>query len=109
MGQSILQVRPGMFDWLETELNRVKTRRFYVTHAPTLPIAITRPYQSDLSLPDDYRTFANRFGTTLLFRDGDVYLLRVSARPWRDPSINDGTFICFGGFDDGAAFFSQTA
>lgn len=67
-----------MYQWLEQELESVKTRKFFIVHGRSGegPEAPTQP------LPESYRRFLRMFGKARFFRDGSgCYAMGVVDRP----------------------------
>lgn len=95
-----------MFEWLIQEIETINTNRFHVLHAPAFAVLDRAQTTDNIPLPACYREFTASFGTALMFRDGDHYLLRVSERPWISLCDETGAkVLCFGGFDEAEAYF----
>lgn len=95
-----------MFEWLEEELARIKTRKFHVVDGPAsdnLRAAIEKAV-----LPDSYKNFVLRFGSAKLYRVGDYYKIGVYAPPAEGRSKKGELLLCFGHYDSARAYFKAS-
>lgn len=94
-----------MFEWLEDEMDRVKTPKFYVTDGP-LGLE-TKKFVREATLPgsESYKQFVIRFGNAKFYRKHGVYIVRVFASPLEDQSEQGERLLHFGRTDLSLAYF----
>lgn len=95
-----------MFEWLEQEIDAIKTPRFHVVDGPAdykLQEAIAH---SVVPLPVSYKEFVLKFGNAKLYRrvQNDSYSIGVFAAP-REAALGNRTYIYHLGFHDGAGVY----
>lgn len=94
-----------MFEWLEREINEIKTPRFHVVEGPAnteLEEAVTR---SGLPLSRAYMEFVLKFGNAKLYRNSlDGHMIRVFAGP-REAILKNGEQVYYLGFNSGASVY----
>jgi hypothetical protein len=94
-----------MYEWLEQELEIVRTPKFHLIDGPVDAKLRESIMQSELPLPPSYKEFILRFGNAKLYRKGrDAYVIGVFSAP-RETTLNDGTRIYQIGFHDGATVY----
>ena len=82
-----------MYEWLEEELRRIKTRRFHVVDGPASDELKAAIVHSGLPAPASYREFIFCFGNAKLYRQLDGYLVGVLASP-REEVSQEGEVLC---------------
>jgi len=95
-----------MFEWLESEISNIRTRRFHLVDGPAGLKLRTAIAESLLPLPPSYKEFVLRFGNARLYRraESDSYQIGVFAGP-REAILSNGTRVYQIGFHDGATVY----
>ena len=95
-----------MFEWLQSEIEAVKTPRFHVVDGPADSKLRAAIVQSDLQLPEAYKQFVLTFGNARLYRNArnHSYRIGIFAGP-RESTLNDENRIYHLGFHDGASVY----
>ena len=97
-----------MFDWLEEEINRIRTPKFHLIDGPASPDLREAVEASDHSLPPSYKEFVLRFGNARLYRRSSFWHVQVFAGP-REAERHDGErLINFGGTQTSLAYFKSS-
>jgi hypothetical protein len=94
-----------MFDWLATEIEMIKTRRFHVTTGPADIPLLAAIEASDAPLPHTYKEFVRRFGGAKLYRQGLGYLVGVWVPPKREQSWQGEQLYGIGHYQSSTAYF----
>ncbi len=98
----------NMFEWLESELETIKTPRFHIVDGPAELEFRNSIIKSSLHLPLPYKEFVLRFGAAKLYRNSRCgYTIGVFAEP-REMILGDGTRVYQIGFHDSAAVFIKS-
>jgi len=98
-----------MFEWLELELNEIKTNKFHVVDGPA-DNALRQAVEScNAFVPPSYKQFVLRFGNAYFYRELSYYKIGVLAslreeRYAKDPEV----FYRFGHFDANGAYFKES-
>ena len=97
-----------MFDWLDEEINRIRTPKFHLIDGPASPDLREAVEASDHSLPPSYKEFVLRFGNARLYRRSSFWHVQVFAGP-REAERHDGErLINFGGTQTSLAYFKSS-
>ena len=70
-----------MFEWLDEEVRRIKTRKFHRIDGPASAELRQAVEECDFPLPPSYREFVLRFGNAELYRFSSYWLVEVYAGP----------------------------
>jgi hypothetical protein len=97
-----------MFEWLDEELARIKTRKFHLVDGPASPELRQAVESCDFPLPPSYREFVLRFGNAKLFRRGSNWLVQVYAGPREAETDQVESFIHFGRTETALAYFKES-
>ncbi|MEZ6071579.1 MAG: hypothetical protein R3C10_15275 [Pirellulales bacterium] len=97
-----------MFDWLDDEMARIKTRKFHVVDGPASPELRKAVDSSDRPLPPSYKEFVLRYGNAKLYRYDANYYITVFAGPRELESSNGDTFVEFGRTWVSRAYFKES-
>ncbi|QVL32280.1 hypothetical protein KIH39_26190 [Telmatocola sphagniphila] len=97
-----------MFEWLEAEMKRIKTRKFHLFDDPVAEELQEAVDSSDFPLPPSYREFVKRFGNANLYRRGRHWLVKVYAGPREAVSVEGEALIHFGRTDTSLAYFKES-
>lgn len=90
-----------VFEWLDSELKRVKHTTFHKIEGESDP--------GDRNLPPSYREFIGKFGTVKLYRRSSYWLINIYGSP-RFAESPDGTrLVNFGRTDTAIAYFAATS
>jgi hypothetical protein len=97
--------RPGRFDWLEREVDQIKTPKFHIFDSRSTS---EEGHAIQNLAPPSYRAFLGRFGGASLYRIRDAYRVRV--KPFLEPgkSLRGETLWCFGYFESSRAYFKES-
>lgn len=94
-----------MFEWLDEEIARIKTHKFYLVDGPASAELRQAVEACDLPVPTSYKEFVLRFGNAKLYRCGSYYHVTILAAP-RDSATKDGeSYLQIGGTSSSTAFF----
>jgi hypothetical protein len=97
-----------MFDWLVDEMDRIKTRKFYVVDGPLSVEQGELVQNSEIPFPQSYKDFIIQFGNAKLYRAGSTYLVQIYSFP-TEFKMEDGDFtILFGRSDMALAYFKES-
>jgi hypothetical protein len=96
-----------MFEWLEKELNKIKTPKFHIVDGKVSEELRKAIESSTLDIPPSYKEFVLKFGNANLYRQGSIYLVRVYASPREEESNHGERLINFGRTDKGLAYFKE--
>ncbi|MCE2751672.1 MAG: hypothetical protein LW720_07250 [Pirellula sp.] len=97
-----------MFEWLNEEMNRIRTRKFHQVDGPA-SAELRRAVEScDMPVPTSYKQFVLQFGNAELYRNGSNYYVTVFASP--NDSITDSgeRYLHFGRTWTSNAFFKES-
>jgi hypothetical protein len=95
-----------MFEWLEKEINEIKTRHFHVVDGPAGDVLREAVERSELALPRSYKEFVLRFGNAKLYKQLSYYIVGILASPIEEISKETGeTFHRFGHYQADSAYF----
>jgi len=98
-----------MFEWLETEIASIKTRKFHVVDGPADEALRQAVAKCDLPIPRSYKEFVLRFGNARFYRELSYYKVGVLACPKEERYKEDGeSFYRFGHNDSNGAYFKQS-
>lgn len=97
-----------MYDWLERELEAVKTPKFHIVDGPASPEFREVILQSHHRLPTAYKEFVLQFGNAKLYRRSrsGSYNISIFAGP-REARLDDETPVYEIGFHDSARVFVE--
>ena len=96
-----------MFEWLEEEIARIKTRKFHLMDGPASAELRQAVETTEISLPPSYKEFVLRFGNAELYRYGTDYYVTVLAGPRETENRQGESFIRFGGTWTSRAYFKD--
>lgn len=92
----------GMFEWLQKELQAVKTPRFHLVEGAVDPRLSDAIIGSKVPLPLSYKEFVLKFGNAKLYRNSrNGYLITIFAGPREISNGGDGAYQI--GYHDGAS------
>lgn len=95
-----------MFEWLDEEVNRIKTPKFHIIDGPADGALREAIEKVALPLPRAYKEFVLRFGNAKLYRELDYHKLGVLASPREETYEKTGEiFYRFGHYDSSSAYF----
>jgi hypothetical protein len=96
-----------MFEWLEKEIGKIKTRRFHVVEGPADAALRAAIEGFEVPLPRSYKEFVRRFGKAKFYRGGSgtYYQLGVWAPPMKEQSWKGGDLYDIGHYQSDSAYF----
>jgi len=98
----------SMFEWLEDEIKKVNTRKFYLLDGPAQDDLREAIEITDLPIPLSYKRFVLQFGNAKLYRQGSIYLVQVFAALEETQSEEGEPLLYFGRTDMSSAFFKTS-
>jgi len=96
-----------MFEWLNEELDRIKTPKFHLVDGPLSKENEELVRNSPLAVPPSYTEFVVRFGNATLYRQGSTYQVQVYGVPVETESRKGEKLIHFGRTDMGLSYFKE--
>jgi hypothetical protein len=97
-----------MFEWLQDEMTKVKTRKFFLVDGPLRPDKRELVERSKLLVPPSYTSFVLKFGNAKLYRGAvDQYRVEVFAVPRAIHSQEHEPLLYFGRTDRSRAYFKE--
>ncbi|MBX7104481.1 MAG: SMI1/KNR4 family protein [Gemmataceae bacterium] len=97
-----------MFEWLEEEMARIKTRKFHLVDGPA-PAELRQAVEScKLPLPPSYKEFVLRFGNAELYRYSTNYYVTIFAGPREAENLDGEAFVQFGRTWTSYAYFRES-
>lgn len=97
-----------MFEWLEDEIARIKTRKFHVVDGPLSPDQRALVENATLAVPPSYKIFVIKFGNAKLYRLGSQYRIQIYAAPGEANSDDGDELLHFGRTDSSLAYFKPS-
>jgi hypothetical protein len=97
-----------MFDWLIDEMERVKTRNFYVVDEELSVDRRELFHNSEVLLPPSYQEFVIQFGNAKLYHSGNIYLVEVYSFPSKIEMDDGDSLLHFGRTDLALAYFKES-
>ena len=97
-----------MFEWLDDEMRRIKTRKFHRVDGPASEELRQAVLSSNFPLPPSYREFVLRFGNADLYRNGSNWLVEVYAGPREAITDQGEPLIQFGRTHTSLAYFKES-
>jgi hypothetical protein len=97
-----------MFEWLQYEIAKVNTPKFFLVDGPALPALRDAIENSDLAVPPSYKAFVLQFGNARLYRQGNIYLVQVYASLVEAESDEGESLLQFGRTDLSLAYFKES-
>jgi len=94
-----------MFEWLEDELKKIKTPKFHLIDGVLSEERQKLVMQSKLSVPLSYKKFVIEYGNVKLYRQGNLYLVRIYSVPRDFKDSNGIDYLNFGRTDLSFAYF----
>lgn len=94
-----------MYDWLQQEIQTIKTRRFHVVDGPADAALREAVESSDAPIPRSYKEFVLRFGNAKLYRELDYYIVGVLASPRTEQSDSGDESYRIGHYQSSDAYF----
>lgn len=92
-----------MFEWLEREIDQIKTPKFHIVNS-ACSLKLDRAI-GEISLPFSYKEFVLKFGDAKLYRNSwDGYSIRVFSMP-EEMTLNNGERVFCIGFHDSASVY----
>ena len=96
---------PVDLDWVEAQLQEIRTNGFHKTHVANSNSANTVKSDIAKNLPNAYKDFVANLGGACFYKKGDYYLVAVYFAPYL-VFARDGTEFCaIGHCDDSTACF----
>ncbi len=96
-----------MFEWLEEEMARIKTRKFHLVDGPARAELRQAVESCEFPLPPSYKEFVLRFGNAQLYRRSSYWLVEVYAGPREAESEEQEALIHFGRTHTSLAYFKE--
>lgn len=96
-----------MFEWLEEEMARIKTRKFHLVEGPVSSKLREAIESSEAGLPCSYKEFVLQFGNASLYREGSIYLVQVYAGPREVETVDGEALIHFGRTHTSLVYFKE--
>jgi hypothetical protein len=96
-----------MFEWLQEELLRIKTRKFHIVDGPASAKLKNAVEANEFPLPPSYRAFVLQFGNAKLYRIRSYWLVEVFAGPREAEGPEGEPLILFGRTDTSLAYFKE--
>ncbi|MDB5391341.1 MAG: hypothetical protein JWM11_6987 [Planctomycetaceae bacterium] len=97
-----------MFEWLDEEMNRIKTRKFHLVDGPASDELRRAVESCDFPLPPSYREFVLRYGNAKLYHRSSNWLVQVFAGPREAESDQLEPLIHFGRTETSLAYFKES-
>lgn len=94
-----------MFDWLDQEIEAIKTRRFHVVDGPADASLRMAVEGSGAPLPRSYKEFVLRFGNAKLYKKHGYYIVGVLAAPVEEQSPDGESLYRIGHYQSSNAYF----
>lgn len=85
-----------MFLWLDEEMDRIKTKKFYLVDGPAASELRQAVEASDFPLPPSYKEFVVRYGNAHLYRYNTNYYLTIFSGPREVKSSGGEAFVHIG-------------
>jgi hypothetical protein len=98
----------NMFEWLQEEIERVKTPKFYVYDGPLNPETACLVDKAEIPVSVSYKQFVKTFGNAQFYRQSGIYLVRVFASPREAQSEDGERLLHFGRTDLSLAYFKPS-
>jgi len=96
-----------MYEWLNEEISRIRTRRFHMVDGPASAETRRSIVSCDAPLPPSYKDFILRFGNAALYRHGTFYYITISASPINSVTDSGERYLQFGRTWTSNVFFKQ--
>lgn len=96
------------FDWLNEQIERVKTPDFFLIDGPLSEKDRNLVETSPLNVPPAYKAFVMRYGNAKLYESRGVYLMEIFSVPKDFESTKGEHFLQFGKTDTGPAYFKES-
>src|SRR5262245_61589443 len=97
-----------MFEWLEHEIAKIKTRRFHVVGGPADAALRAAIEGFEVPLPHSYKEFVRRFGSARLFREGLGCLAGVWVPPIKEQPSKGEDLYGIGHYQSESAYFKSS-
>jgi len=97
-----------MYEWLEAEIAKIKTRRFHVVDGPASGDVLAVLDSAGSSIPPSYRVFVCQFGGARLYRSAEAYLVGVRSDWQEGRSLGGDRLRVIGHYEDARAYFKET-
>ncbi len=97
-----------MFEWLEEEMAKVNTNKFYLVDGPASDELRQMVETSDFPLPPSYKQFVLQFGNAKLYRRSSYWLVEVYAAPSEAETDANEPLIHFGRTHTSLAYFNES-
>lgn len=97
-----------MFEWLDDEIARIKTRKFHRVNGPATAQSREFMASHQVPVPQSYREFVRRFGDAELYHNGSYYHVTVFASPIDSITDADERYLHFGRTWTSNAFFKES-
>jgi hypothetical protein len=97
-----------MYEWLENEMSRVRTRKFFLVDGPLPADKHELVEKTELPVPPSYKSFVLRFGNAKLYRCGGQYRVQVFAVPSEDEADEGEALLLFGRTDRSLVYFKES-
>lgn len=96
-----------MYEWLEKEINEIKTLKFHVAETEKGKLDITKTISSNFYslLPPSYIAFISKFGGAKLYKKNNGYQVGVLNPPQKKILKSGEELLRVGHFDDLEAYF----
>lgn len=91
----------SQFNWLETELNAIKTNGFHIVEEQPLP-----DLTAYAKLPESYVEFLERFGAARLYKKHKRYRINILSSPVEKMVLDYGLFLQIGCYHSCPVYFS---
>jgi hypothetical protein len=97
-----------MFDWLEKEMQSVRTPHFFEVDGPASPELREAVELSDAPLPPSYRQFVLQFGNAKLYRYSSDYYVTIFAGPRGATDSKGESYVLVGRTWTSRAYFKES-